>query len=134
MSASLFGGEPVISVRVLDGRHNVIGAIQEVLERPPDAAWLVIEAGELKKDSPLKRAFEASRHAASVATYPVEGAQLSAMIYAASETAGILIEPAAMELLAGILGGDRLASRNELEKLFLYVGATGLSRRPTSRR
>jgi DNA polymerase-3 subunit delta len=103
----------------------VFGAVQSLLDRPPDAAWLIVEAGELKKDSPLKRAFEASRHAASVATYPAEGAQLASMIHSASENAGILVEPAAMEMLAGILGGDRLASRNELEKLFLYVGEKG---------
>src|SRR6266404_4186890 len=46
-SASLFGGEPVISLRVLDGRHNVIGALQPLLDRPPSAAWVIVEAGEL---------------------------------------------------------------------------------------
>ena len=30
-SASLFGGEPVVALRVTDGRHNVIGALQSVL-------------------------------------------------------------------------------------------------------
>ena len=122
-STSLFGGEPVISLRVLDGRHNVIGALQPLLDRPPEAAWLVVEAGELRNDSALKRAFDASRHAASIATYHAEGANLVGMIHAAAESASVLIEPAAMELLADTLGGDRLASRGELEKLFLYVGA-----------
>src|SRR4051812_43570428 len=31
-SASLFGGEPVLSLRVFDGRHNVIGAVKPILE------------------------------------------------------------------------------------------------------
>lgn len=124
-SASLFGGEPVISLRVTDGRHNVIGALRDLLERPPDAAWVIVEAGELKKDSALRTAFETSRHAAAVATYHAEGAELVAMIQAAAQAAGLLIEPAAMDLLAAALGGDRLASRSELEKLFLYVGDAG---------
>src|SRR3954462_10768662 len=46
-SASLFGGEAVISLRVLDGRHNVIGALQSLLDRPPETAWVIVEAAEL---------------------------------------------------------------------------------------
>lgn len=120
-SASLFGGEPVIGLRVLDGRHNVIGAVQALVDHPPEAAWLVVEAGDLAKSSPLRKAFEASPHAIAVPTYPLEGAGLTAFVTAAGEEAGITIDPPAMELLLESLGGDRLASRGELEKLFLYV-------------
>src|SRR3712207_2522180 len=35
------------------------------------------------------------------------------------------LQPEATELLAAHLGGDRLQSRGELDKLFLYVGAPG---------
>ena len=124
-AGSLFGGEPVISLRVLDGRHNVLGALHDLLEKPLEGAWLVVESGELKKDSPLKKAFEDSRYAAAIATYPTEGNELVAVIHAAAEGAGLLIEPAAMDVLVGLLGGDRLACRGELEKLFLYVGDHG---------
>lgn len=125
-SASLFGGEPVLSLRVLDGRHNVLGALRPLFEQPPDAGWLVVEAGELKADSALRKAFEASPHAAAVASFHAEGADLVSLIRAAADDAGLLVEPAALELLAGVLGGDRLASRRELEKLFLYVGDQGV--------
>jgi DNA polymerase-3 subunit delta len=57
-SASLFGGEPVVALRVMDGRHNVLGALKPVLERPPEAAWVIVEAGELAASSPLRKAFE----------------------------------------------------------------------------
>ena len=66
-SASLFGGEPVISLRVLDGRHNVIGALQPLFERPPEAAWVIVEAGELTPTNPLRKAFEASKRAVGAA-------------------------------------------------------------------
>jgi DNA polymerase-3 subunit delta len=120
-SSSLFGGEPVISLRVLDGRHNVIGALQPLLDRPPDAAWVIVEAAELNTTSPLRKAFETSKRAVVLPTYQVEGANLEAFINAAAEDAGLSIEPAAMELLVENLGGDRLAIRGELEKLFLYA-------------
>lgn len=121
-SVSLFGGEPVIGLRVSDGRHNVMGALQGLMKRPPDAAWLVVEAAELAPSSPLRKAFEAAKHAAAIPTYPLDGAGLNAFIHAVAEEAGMVIEPAAVDLLSAALGGDRLASRNELEKLFLFAG------------
>jgi DNA polymerase-3 subunit delta len=124
-SASLFGGEPVIALRVLDGRHNVMGALQSVLERPPEAAWVVVEAGELAPASALRKAFEASPKAAAVPTYHAEGAALAALVHAAAADARLVVEPEALELLVAYLGGDRLAARGELEKLFLYVGDAG---------
>ncbi len=121
-SASLFGGEPVIALRVLDGRHNVIGALQPLLDRPPDAAWVIVEAAELQTTSPLRKAFEASRNAAALPTYQVEGENLVKFIRTAAEEAGLTIAPPALDLLAENLGGDRLTIRGELEKLFLYAG------------
>jgi DNA polymerase III subunit delta len=120
-AASLFGGEPVIALRVLDGRHNVAGALEPLFERPPDAAWLVVEAAELSPSSPLRKAFETSKHAAAIPSYPLEGSELSALIHAAVEEAEMTIDHSALELLLENLGGDRLAIRGELEKLFLYL-------------
>ena len=120
-SSSLFGGEPVISLRVLDGRHNVIGALQPLIDRPPEAAWVIVEAAELQTTSPLRKAFETSKSAVTLPTYQVEGADLTALIRTAAEEAGVTIEPPALDLLAENLGGDRLAIRGELEKLFLYA-------------
>lgn len=124
-SASLFGGEPVIALRVLDGRHNVIGSVQAVLDRPPDASWLIVEAGELQPTSPLRKAFEASAAAAAVPVYQAEGEDLVSLIRASAGEAGVVIEPDAMERLAASLGADRLSTRGELEKLFLYAAGRG---------
>lgn len=121
-SASLFGGEPVVTLRVTDGRHNVIGSLQPVLNRPPDAAWLIVETGDLAASSPLRKAFEQSSAALAVPAYPLEGRNLASFIHAAAEAANVTIDPPALELLLESLGGDRLAGRGELEKLFLYVG------------
>lgn len=121
-SALLFGGEPVVALRVSDGRHNVVGAVQPVLEQPPEAGWLIVEAGDLAASSALRKAFERSAHAAALPAYPLEGRGLASFVRAAAEDAGVTIAPAATELLLESLGGDRLAARGELEKLFLYVG------------
>src|SRR5687767_7511045 len=76
-AASLFGGEPVVALRVLDGRHNVMGALEALIERPPEAAWLIVEAGDLAKTSPLRKAFEASPQAASIATFQLDRSSLA---------------------------------------------------------
>ncbi|MGH6922300.1 MAG: DNA polymerase III subunit delta [Propylenella sp.] len=121
-SASLFGGEPVVALRVTDGRHNVIGAVGPVLDRPPDAAWLIVEAGDLASTSPLRKAFERNEHAVAVPAYPLEGRDLASFVRATAEEAGVTIDPRAFDMLMDSLGGDRLAARGELEKLLLYAG------------
>ena len=121
----MFGGEPVISLRMLDGRHNVAGAVAPLLERPPEAAWLIVEAGELNPSSPLRKAFEASPAAAAIPAFDAEPAEVGALIKSMAQDAGVVIDPDAFELLLSQLGADRLAIRNEMEKLFLYVGDGG---------
>jgi DNA polymerase-3 subunit delta len=123
-SASLFGGEPVVTLRVTDGRLNVIGSVQSVIDRPPDAAWLIVEAGDLAATSPLRKAFERSKEAVAAPAYPLEGRGLASFVRFAAEEAGITVDPPALDLLLESLGGDRLAGRGELEKLFLYVDGT----------
>jgi DNA polymerase-3 subunit delta len=123
-SASLFGGEPVIGLRVLDGRHNVAGALQPLFDRPPDAAWIVVEAGDLNTTNPIRKAFESSKAAVTLPTYELEGAGLEKFIRNAAKDAGLAIDDGALALLAQNLGGDRLAVRGELEKLFLFARDT----------
>lgn len=122
-SASLFGGEPIVSLRVLDGRHNVVGALDPLFERPPEAAWVIVEAGDLNNKSPLRKAFESNERAVTLPTYQLEGQALQTFIEDAADAAGIRLDPAAVERLGEVLGGDRMAIRGELEKLFLYAGA-----------
>lgn len=127
-AASLFGGEPVISLRVLDGRHNVIGPVQPLLERPPEAAWLIVEAGELAKTSPLRTAFENAGFAAAVSTGAADADGIAALVQSVAAESNVTVAPDALDMLTHILGGDRLATRNELDKLVLYVGETGVAR------
>ena len=124
-SPQLFGGEPVITLRVLDGRHNVFGAVQPLLSAPPEGAWLVVEAGELKRDSALLRAFADCAAAAAVPSFGLEGRDWVSFLQNAAAEAGMSLDPEAVELLAEHLSADRLAARSELAKLFLYVGEAG---------
>lgn len=127
-AASLFGGEPIIRLRVMDGRHNVAGALQPLFDRPPTEAWVVVEAGELRPTAPLRKMFEQSPAAAAIPCYASSPKEIAALAREVLEEAGLRAEPDALDLLAGIVGADRLATRNELEKLVLYAQGTGTVR------
>jgi DNA polymerase-3 subunit delta len=122
LSVSMFGGEPILAIRVMDGRHNVMPALTPVLDDPPDAAWIVVEAGDLKPSSALRKAFEASSAAAAIPCYELDARDIGRMVRQMIDDAGLSIAKDAEEALVAGLGADRLASRNEIEKLILYCG------------
>ena len=124
-AASLFGGASIIRLRVTDGRHNVTGALEPLIERPPEEAWVIVEAGELRPAAPLRKLFEQSPAAAAIPCYAADPEEIAALARQALRDAGLKAEPEALELLAAILGADRLATRNELEKLALYARGSG---------
>lgn len=123
LSVSMFGGEPILSVRMADGRHNLMPALAPLLEAPPEAAWIIVSAAELRPTSPLRKAFEASMDAASVICYELDERDVGQMIQTMVRAAGKTIDGDAAETLAASLGADRLATRNEIDKLLIYAGA-----------
>ncbi len=116
-SFGLFGGRRVIRVRA--GGKNFAPALETVLENPPQTA-IVIEAGDLRRTSPLRAICEKSPAAAAIPCY-VDTERDIARLIADSRLA---IDPEAREELLSLLGADRLASRTEIEKLALYAGKT----------
>ena len=124
-AASLFGGEPVITLRVSDGRHNVMAGLAPLLDAPPSVGWLIVEAGDLAPSSAVRKAFEANAAAAALPCYESDARDLAAMAHAMFADAGCAIDPDAMDLLVATIGNDRLISRSEIEKLILFVGEGG---------
>jgi DNA polymerase-3 subunit delta len=127
-AGSLFGGAPIIRLRVMDGRHNVAGAIEPLFERPPEEAWLIVEAGELRPAAPLRKLFEQSKAAVAIPCYAADPKEVAALVRQVLAEAGLKAEPDALDLLSAVLGADRLATRNELEKLALYARGAGTVR------
>ncbi|WP_342360118.1 DNA polymerase III subunit delta [Terrarubrum flagellatum] len=117
----LFGGRKALRVRV--GSKNIVSAVEPLLRAPPRDAAVVLEAGDLKKSAPLRVACEKSSTAAVIACYADDPAELQRLVSESFRKVGLSIDPEAEELLLSMLGGDRLASRGEVEKLITY--ATG---------
>jgi DNA polymerase-3 subunit delta len=121
---SLFAGRRVVRLRA--GSRNVAPAVAPILERPPEQTWLVIEAGDLRKTSPLRKLCEDSRNAAAIGCYPDNDAALGRMVEDEVRAAGLTIDADARELLVSLVGADRAASRSEIRKLCLYAADAGV--------
>ncbi|MSP82264.1 MAG: DNA polymerase III subunit delta [Alphaproteobacteria bacterium] len=119
--ALAFGGGRRV-VRVRDAGDAIAAACATLLaETAP--ALVVIEAADLGPRSSLRRQFdEAPDTAVAIACYHDEGTKLGQVIDAVLAEHRVTLEPAARAYLVGALGGDRGATRAELEKLATYVG------------
>jgi DNA polymerase-3 subunit delta len=82
--------------------------------------WLIIEAGNLRPDSALRKLFEAHKTAAALPCYGDERS-LSSLIEAELTEAGLNIDPDTRDFLMTRLGADQALSRSEVVKLALYA-------------
>ena len=116
---AMFGGSRLIRVSGTT-RRNLADAVKPVLEQPPQDCHIVIEAGDLKKDSQLRRLVTRSASSVAIACYPDNDAALDRLIDVELAAAGLKMEPEARQILRSRIGSDRRASRNEIAKLTLY--------------
>jgi DNA polymerase-3 subunit delta len=119
----LMGGRRVIRVR--DVADSVAPVFARFLAAPAGDGLVVAEAGELSSRSILRRAFDDAPVAAAIGCYPDNARDLAAMIRNACAQHRIRISRDAQDFLVEHLGGDRLMTRAELEKLTLYAGDDG---------
>lgn len=119
MTVPLFGGRRAIRVRA--GGKNFSSGVNVLLQEPPTDCRIVIEAGELRKDSPLRAMCEKAKTAAVIACYADGVRDLSRLIDDELNASNLRIAQDARTALVELLGGDRLASRNEIRKLTLYA-------------
>ena len=121
---SLIGGRRLVRVR--DAGDTTAPAFDRVLR---DAATgdtlIVVEAGELRAASPLRKLFEAAGAAAAVPCYVDEGAALERVLRETLSQHRVALDGEAAQWLGSHLGGDRGVLRGEAEKLALYVGDGG---------
>jgi DNA polymerase-3 subunit delta len=122
---SLMGGRRVIRVR--PAAEDAVAALENALAAPAGDALIVLEAGDLKKTSRLRKLAEDANNAAAIACYADSAGALDGLIEQTLKQFGLRAEPDAAAWLAENLGGDRGVSRRELEKLALYVGDSSKS-------
>ncbi|WP_020187282.1 DNA polymerase III subunit delta [Methylopila sp. 73B] len=120
---ALFGGQRAIRVKV--GGRAIVTAVEALLGGPAPESLTVIEAGDLKKNAPLRTLCEKSPRAAALPCYPDEAGARDRLIDEETRLSGLSITPDARALLSASLGPDRLAARGEVQKLCLYAHGRG---------
>src|SRR5260370_21095956 len=116
----LFGGRRAILVKA--GSRNFSAAVERVVAAPPGIdCRIIIEAGDLKRGAPLRTLCERAPIVAALPCYADSARDLARLIDEEMRRAGMAITPKSRSLLASLIGGDRRASRSEIEKLTLYA-------------
>ena len=117
------GGRRVVRIR--DATDAIARPIVDFCNAPFGDALVIIETGTLLPRSKLRTAFEGAKQAAAVPCYGDEGKALQDVVLEALGKSKIRVSADAMSYLLENLGGDRMVSRSELEKLRLYMGEEG---------
>ncbi len=115
----LFGGRRAVWVKM--GARNIVPAVEALIAAAPPDCRIVIEGGDLKKNAPLRALCERAKNVAVLPCYIDGEKELARLIDEEMRAAGIGIAPAARDALLPLLGGDRLASRSEIQKLALFA-------------
>ncbi len=119
MTVPLFGGRRAIRIRA--GSRSFASGIDTLAEMQPKDCRIVIEAGELRPDAPLRKACEKAKSAVAIACYADTERDLAKLIDDELRASNLRIAPDARAALTSLLGGDRQASRNEIRKVALYA-------------
>jgi DNA polymerase III subunit delta len=123
LTVPLFGGRRAIRVRA--GSRNFASGIDTLATMALKDCRIVIEAGDLRAESPLRKACERAKTAVAIGCYPDTERDLAKLIDDDLCIADLRLQADARATLMTLLGGDRQASRNELRKLTLFANGAG---------
>ncbi|MDX8501315.1 DNA polymerase III subunit delta [Mesorhizobium sp. VK4C] len=117
----MFSDRRLLWVRNASGQKALADDIKALTTEPARDAIVLIEAGDLKKGTGLRAVVEAAGNAIALPCYTDEARDLDTVIDDELRKAGMSMTLDARQALRRNLGGDRLASRGEIEKLVLYA-------------
>jgi DNA polymerase-3 subunit delta len=115
----LFGGRRAVWVKA--GSRNFVPAVEALVAAASPDCRVVIEAGDLKRNAPLRMVCERAACAVALPCYADAEREIQRVIDDEMREAGLTLAPDARAALVPLLGGDRLASRSEVRKLALYA-------------
>lgn len=125
-SLSLMGQPPLVRVR-LSGDLSSVGGFLADLEsgQVETEARLIVEAGDLKKTSKLRKTAEDGARCLAAPCYADEARDLIQLADDMFAEHDLRLAPDARAMLAPFLEGDRALARGEIEKLILFKGLKG---------
>lgn len=121
LTVPMFAAKRLLWVRNVAAQKNIAEDIKALCAAPPRDAIILIEAGDLKKGATLRSTVEGSSVAMALPCYADEARDLDRLIDEVLGEGGVRLSLDARMVLKRNLGGDRLATRGEIEKLALYA-------------
>ena len=106
MTVPLFGGRRAIRIRA--GSRSFASGVDTLAEMPIRDCRIVIEAGELRPESPLRKACERAKTAVAIGCYPDGERDLARLIDDELKVSALRIAPDARAALMALLGGDQI--------------------------
>ena len=122
-SLAVFGDERLIRVRgsgteLLDGVKLAVPLLEK-------GTRLIIEATDTTTKHAIVKFCDGEKHVASIGCYADEDRDIGQLARDIFAKDNITISQEALSLMISRLGGDRLASRSEIEKLAIMAGPNG---------
>jgi DNA polymerase-3 subunit delta len=124
---SLMGGRRLVRLRFNDGKASADKLAAEALERHaagelnPDAFFL-IEAGNLDRNSALRKAAEKANGAAAIPCYEDEPGDVARLVRETLAKDNVSLNTDALNIFVSRMPKERGVARQEIERLALYLG------------
>jgi DNA polymerase-3 subunit delta len=124
---SLMGGRRLVRLRFATEKASLDKAAAETFARHAEGelnpdAFLVVEAGNLGRDSALRKAAEKAAAAVAIPCYEDEPGDVARQVREALTRDNLSITAEALQLFVARLPKERGVARQEIERLILYLG------------
>lgn len=117
---SMFSERRLVWIRDAGTSKALAESVGRIADRPPAGTLVLIEGSDLKKGASLRTVVASASAAVGLPCFADDARSIDAIIDQQMEQAGLTITIEARQALKRNLGGDRLASRSEIEKLITY--------------
>jgi len=109
------------AIHITAGRKSFVEPIKALISEPPGDCTIVISAGAMRGDAPLRSACARAKAAAAIECYPDQDRDIGRLIDDEVRHADLAITSQGRAALVAALGADRLTTRAEISKLVLYT-------------
>jgi DNA polymerase-3 subunit delta len=115
-SVGLFSDQKTIHVKISDAR-TIVTSIENILKQPAENTQILLQAGDLKKTSPLRKRIEAAQNAIAIPCYEDVNSNLENKLTEIFKEQNISIDKDSKTYLAEYFRSNKAVLKTECEKI-----------------
>lgn len=124
---SLMGGRRLVRLRFATEKASLDKQVAEALNAHAEGklnpdAFFIIEAGNLGRDSALRKAAEKANHAVAIPCYEDEPGDVARLVREELAKDSVGLDAQALQIFVSRMPKERGVARQEIERLALYLG------------